>query len=113
MLRRDPTVLSLTSDDISELQEHLEEYKLQREIQTQHQDLLKSSVKMSRLAEIEGIPNPSATRNDSLLHSLHKMTPPQRYKQSASSDPRFIEQNNTQSTQDPPNPFYTYNHNDI
>ncbi|AMD20630.1 HDL114Wp [Eremothecium sinecaudum] len=43
MLRREPTTIQLTSDDLAELQYSLEEFKLLLQIKSQHMDLVLSS----------------------------------------------------------------------
>lgn len=43
MLRRDPTTIQITSDDLAELQYSLEEFKLLQQIKSQHMDLVLAS----------------------------------------------------------------------
>ncbi|CDO96598.1 unnamed protein product [Kluyveromyces dobzhanskii CBS 2104] len=105
MLRREPTVLSLTSDDILELQDHLEEYKLQREIKAQHLNLVKSSANIIESAEMKGATNVNGTHNHSLLYSLNKTTP-RRNKPSITTDHTFNQSRNRQPAEEPTNPFF-------
>lgn len=108
MLRREPTVLGLASDDISELQEHLEEYKLQREIKAQHKNLIRTSAKAASRQSAEEISDPALGSNDANPYSLHNRSP---------SGPKGIistagfalnePNSNTANTQDISNPFYT------
>ncbi|AGO11685.1 AaceriADL091Cp [[Ashbya] aceris (nom. inval.)] len=46
MLRREPTTIQLTSDDLAELQDNLEEFKLLQQIKSQHMDLVRSSTRV-------------------------------------------------------------------
>ncbi|CDH09070.1 uncharacterized protein ZBAI_00854 [Zygosaccharomyces bailii ISA1307] len=46
MLRRPPTTLKLTQDDVSELIAELEEEKLQQRIQSQRKNLIRSSTRV-------------------------------------------------------------------
>lgn len=105
-------MLNLTADDISELQEQLEEYKLQREIQVQHSNLLRSSKKLSHAQELEDIDDLRVAQNDTLLYSLHKTTPSQRNKPGSmnASDNRSNDSDEARSTaQVTPNPFFASN----
>ncbi|CUS23556.1 LAQU0S10e03114g1_1 [Lachancea quebecensis] len=43
MIRREPTVISLSPEDLAELEEELEEFKLQREIKAQQRNLQRSA----------------------------------------------------------------------
>ncbi|SCU97756.1 LADA_0H08108g1_1 [Lachancea dasiensis] len=47
MIRRQPTAISLTSEDIVELEEELEEFRLQREIKAQQRNLQRSATRLA------------------------------------------------------------------
>ncbi|BAO40372.1 hypothetical protein C6P41_002626 [Kluyveromyces marxianus] len=111
MLRRDPTVLSLTADDISELQEHLEEYKLQREIKAQHLNLLRSSSNPNKDAQLKSLNDNNFIPRESMLYSLHKMTPSRQNKPTMPLDRGFDQAPDDSNAQESANPFYASNSN--
>ncbi|AET39413.1 anaphase promoting complex subunit CDC26 Ecym_4353 [Eremothecium cymbalariae DBVPG len=51
MLRREPTTIQLTSDDLAELQDNLEEFKLQQQVKSQHMDLIRSSTRVGHVVQ--------------------------------------------------------------
>lgn len=43
MIGREPTTIQLTSEDLSEINDYLEEYKLKQKLKAQHKSLIKST----------------------------------------------------------------------
>ncbi|SCV01188.1 LANO_0F10572g1_1 [Lachancea nothofagi CBS 11611] len=61
MIRRLPTAISLTPEDLIELEEELEEFKLQREIKAQQRNLRRSATVVADQDDAAQIP--AAVRN--------------------------------------------------
>lgn len=123
MIRRQPTTIQLTQEDLLQLEEELEEHRLQQQIRSQQRNLLRSSTKVpstvkqtdelvavdssfqfSPLQKQQQQQQPSQSRQPQLPLSQHGNSAWESRTATATSN-GVINNNNSTST----NPFYSSN----
>ncbi|SCV04415.1 LAME_0H18250g1_1 [Lachancea meyersii CBS 8951] len=75
MIRRQPTTISLTAEDLAELEGELEESKLQRELKAQQRNLLRSSAVVANHSSSERPVVPTGGTHESPLGKISPRVP--------------------------------------
>ncbi|CAR23241.1 hypothetical protein ACU8KH_02775 [Lachancea thermotolerans] len=89
MIRREPTVIGLSPEDLAELEEELEEFKLQREIKAQQRNLQRSATVLAEadLLESEAPVRDDTTHESPLQKPLGQQAPHRPPSQSVNAGP--------------------------